>query len=141
MDGDARIRVRLLGTFRLSRGATLTVPGARLQALVSRLALAGGRPVAPDVLVDAIWAQSPPADPAHAVQALASRLRRVTGSPDAVAYVGGGYRLDVAPADVDALRFERLATAGRGRLSAGDPAAAADALGEAVELWGDRPGV
>ncbi|RPK46621.1 BTAD domain-containing putative transcriptional regulator [Streptomyces sp. ADI93-02] len=54
--------------------------------------------------------------------------------------LGGGYRLDVDVTDVDALRFEQRAAAGRDRLRSGDPDAAAVLLGEAVDLWGDRPG-
>jgi predicted ATPase len=54
-----------------------------------------------------------------------------------VPQVEGGYRLDVADDDVDALRFERLAAAGRERLRAGDPRAAAALLGEAMALWGE----
>ncbi|MEU0571825.1 winged helix-turn-helix domain-containing protein, partial [Nonomuraea sp. NPDC005983] len=81
MDGDARLRVRLLGAFQVSRGdAALPVPGARSQGLVVRLALAGGRVVEQGVLVDAIWAEDPPAGPAHALQTLVSRLRRTLGS-------------------------------------------------------------
>ncbi|MFD8499063.1 BTAD domain-containing putative transcriptional regulator [Amycolatopsis sp. NPDC059657] len=136
-----RLRVTLLGAFEVSRGDTaLSVPGARLQGLVVRLALAGGRAVEQSVLIDAIWAEDPPADPAHALQALVSRLRRTLGSPDDVTQLAGGYRLAVDAADVDALRFERLAAAGRDRLRAGDPTAAAAMLGEAVTLWGDGPG-
>ncbi|WP_055614368.1 BTAD domain-containing putative transcriptional regulator [Streptomyces phaeochromogenes] len=141
MDGDARLRITLLGAFQASRGGTtLPVAGARLQGLAARLALAGGRTVAQDILVDAIWAEDPPAGPAHALQALASRLRRALGSADAVAQAPGGYRLDVEAADVDALRFEQLAATGRDRLRAGDAHAAAAVLGEAVTLWGDHPG-
>ncbi|MFG1962405.1 BTAD domain-containing putative transcriptional regulator [Nonomuraea sp. NPDC049028] len=141
MDGDARLRVTLLGAFQVSRGdAALPVPGARSQGLVVRLALAGGRAVEQGVLIDAIWADDPPADPAHALQALVSRLRRSIGSAGDVAQVAGGYRLNVDAADVDALRFEQLAAAGRDRLRADDPHAAAAVLGEAVALWGDRPG-
>ncbi|MGV9294366.1 BTAD domain-containing putative transcriptional regulator [Amycolatopsis sp. NPDC003676] len=133
------LRVTLLGAVQVSRGdAVLPVSGARLQALTARLALAGGRPVEPSVLVDAIWAEDPPADPAHALQALVSRLRRTLGSADVVAQVAGGYRLAVEPADVDVLRFEHLIAAGRGHLRAGERLAAADVLGEAVALWGDR---
>ncbi|MFI7153848.1 AfsR/SARP family transcriptional regulator [Nonomuraea sp. NPDC050022] len=141
MDGDARLRVTLLGAFQVSRGdAALPVPGARSQGLVVRLALAGGRAVEQGVLIDAIWADDLPADPAHALQALVSRLRRSIGSAGDVAQVAGGYRLSVDAADVDALRFEQLAAAGRDRLRAGDPNGAAAVLGEAVALWGDRPG-
>ncbi|MFC8348096.1 BTAD domain-containing putative transcriptional regulator [Streptomyces sp. NPDC057280] len=142
MDGDTGLRITLLGGFQVSRGdAVLPVAGARLQALVVRLALAGGRVVAPGVLADAIWAEEqPPADPAHALQALVSRLRRTLGSADRVTQTTGGYRLAVDPDDVDALRFERLAAAGRDRLRAGDRHAAAAMLDEAVALWADPPG-
>ncbi|MFG2226558.1 BTAD domain-containing putative transcriptional regulator [Streptomyces sp. NPDC048644] len=141
MDGGARLRITLLGAFQLSRGDTaLPVPGARLQALVVRLALAGGHAVEQRGLIDAIWADDPPADPAHALQALVSRLRRSLGSASGVAQFAGGYRLAVEAADVDALRFEQLAAEGRDRLRDGDPQAAAAVLGAAVALWGDRPG-
>ena len=139
MDGGTPLRVTLLGAFQASRGgAVLPVPGARLRGLVVRLALAGGRAVEPGVLVDAIWAEDPPAGAAHALQSLVSRLRRTLGSAGDVTQVAGGYRLAVA--EVDALRFEQLAAAGRDRLRAGDPDAAAALLGEAAALWGDRPG-
>ncbi|MGW2008496.1 BTAD domain-containing putative transcriptional regulator [Streptomyces nigrescens] len=139
--GAARLRVALLGVFELARGDTeLPVPGARLQALVVRLALAGGHAVEASGLIDAIWAEDPPAGPAHALQALVSRLRRALGSAGDVEQFAGGYRLAVDAAGVDALRFEQLAAQGRDRLRAGDPHAAAAVLGEAVALWGDRPG-
>ncbi|MFI0262609.1 BTAD domain-containing putative transcriptional regulator [Streptomyces sp. NPDC017056] len=141
MDGGVRLRVTLLGAFRVSHGDTaLPVPGARLRALAVRLALAGGHAVEQSGLIDAIWAEAPPAGPAHALQALVSRLRRALGSAGDVAQLAGGYRLAVDAADVDALRFERLAAEGRDHLRAGAPQAAAAALGEAVALWGDRPG-
>lgn len=141
MNGDPRLRITLLGGFRAHRGqALLSVAGARLQGLLVRLALAGGRAVEQDVLIDAIWAEGPPADPAHALQALVSRLRRALGVATGVVQVAGGYRLEVDGSDVDALRFERLAATGRERLRAGDPEAAAAVLGEAVMMWGDRPG-
>ncbi|MGP3965185.1 AfsR/SARP family transcriptional regulator [Nonomuraea sp. 3N208] len=145
MEGDARLRVRLLGAFQVSRGdAVLPVAGARLQGLLVRLALAGGRAVEPGVLVDAIWAEEPPSGPAHALQTLVSRLRRALTTTGAargvVVQVAGGYRLAVDAADVDALRFERLTAAGRERLRAGDAEAAVAALAEAVALWGDDPG-
>ncbi|PRY39556.1 BTAD domain-containing putative transcriptional regulator [Umezawaea tangerina] len=146
MDEGARLRVTLLGAFRVSRGdVDLPVPGARLRGLLVRLALAGGRAVEQDVLVDAVWAEEPPAGTAAALQTLVSRLRRALAptdpASDVVARTAGGYRLAVDAADVDALRFERLTAAGRDALRAGDPAAAGAALAEAVALWGDHPGV
>nr|WP_062339238.1 BTAD domain-containing putative transcriptional regulator [Herbidospora sakaeratensis] len=146
MDERARLRVTLLGALRASRGtAVLPVPGARLRGLFVRLALAGGRPVEPGALIDAIWAERPPGVPAHALQTLVSRLRRALDpagtAGDVVVQGPGGYRLAVDPADVDTVRFEQLAATGRERLRAGDPEAARSALAEAVASWGDRPGV
>ncbi|ONI76234.1 SARP family transcriptional regulator [Actinosynnema sp. ALI-1.44] len=142
MDESSRLRVTLLGAFQVSRGdVALAVPGARLQGLTVRLALAGGRATEQGVLVDAVWAGDPPADSTHALHALISRLRRALGSAGDVTPLAGGYRLAVDAADVDALRFEQLAAAGRDRLRAGDPSAAAAVLGEAVALWGHYLGV
>jgi predicted ATPase/DNA-binding SARP family transcriptional activator len=141
MAEGATLRVTLLDAFQTFRGeATVAVPGARLRGLTVRLALAGGRVVAQDALVDAIWADDLPADPAHALQSLVSRLRRLLGSADSVVQAAGGYRLNIDATDVDALRFEQLAAAGRDRLRAGDPIGAAAMLGEATALWAGRPG-
>ncbi|MEU9749190.1 BTAD domain-containing putative transcriptional regulator [Streptomyces niveus] len=141
MDGEPPLRVMLLGAFQVSRGgAALPVAGARLRRLVGRLALAGGRAVTESALVDAVWGEDPPAGPAHALHSLVSRLRRALGSADAVALLPGGYRLALDADDVDVLRFERLVATGRDRLRAGDPLAGATVFGEAVALWGERPG-
>ncbi|GAA2503165.1 BTAD domain-containing putative transcriptional regulator [Winogradskya humida] len=139
------LRITMFGTFRVAAGdAVLSVAGARLQGLLVRLALGGGRAVDPGVLIGAIWGEEPPADPSAALQALVSRLRRALApafpAGDAIEQVAGGYRLAVAPADVDALRFEELTATGRERLRAGDPEAASAALTEALVLWGGRPG-
>ncbi|MFG1992044.1 BTAD domain-containing putative transcriptional regulator [Actinoplanes sp. NPDC048988] len=136
------LRVTLLGDFEVAvGGAAVPVPGARLRGLLVRLALAGGRPVAPGALVGALWAEEQPGDPANALQSLVSRLRRLLGDAESVTQAQGGYRLAVTDDDVDALRFERLAAEGRDALRAGDPAAAATFLAEAVELWGDPAAV
>ncbi|WP_344820657.1 AfsR/SARP family transcriptional regulator, partial [Actinoplanes cyaneus] len=141
MEEDGRLRITLLDGFEAVRGkVVVAIPGARLRSLTVRLALAGGRPVQQHVLADAIWAGDPPAGRAHALQALVSRLRRVLGSAGSVEQTAGGYRLGIDPADVDALRFERRAAAGRQCLRAGDPLGAAALLGDATALWGAWPG-
>ncbi|GIM90944.1 AfsR/SARP family transcriptional regulator [Paractinoplanes toevensis] len=138
MGESGGLRVTLLGTFEVRRGETVVpVVGARLRGLLTRLALAGGRPVDPGTLVDALWPEDRPAEPANALQSLVSRLRKILGGPGLVAQSEGGYRLAATDDDVDALRFERLAAAGRERLRAGDPETAAGVLGDAVMLWGE----
>ncbi|WP_127502669.1 BTAD domain-containing putative transcriptional regulator [Actinoplanes solisilvae] len=131
------LRVTLLGAFEVRRGdAVVPVPGARLRGLLVRLALAGGRAVDAGTLVDALWPDERPGDPPNALQSLVSRLRKTV----AVAQVEGGYRLDIAPGDVDVLRYEKLAADGRDRLRAGDHREAAALLDEAAALWSDPVG-
>lgn len=106
------VRVAILGAFEVhdDDGGAVAVAGARLRALVARLALAGGQPVSTGALAEAVWDYAPPADVANALQTLVSRARRVLGDAAAVEQSAAGYRLAVAPDDVDALRFERLAS-------------------------------
>ncbi|WP_203590936.1 BTAD domain-containing putative transcriptional regulator [Streptomyces sp. SID13031] len=99
----------MLGSFevRLGDGVFADVPGARLRGLLIALALNPGHLVPKATLVDWIWGEHPPAEATNALQRLVSRLRKalpagvVEGQP-------GGYRLTVAPDDVDAVQFERL---------------------------------
>lgn len=124
----------MLGPFevRTIGGAIADVPGARLRGLLIALALKPGKVVPKATLIDWIWGDLPPADATNALQRLASRLRKVL--PDGV--VEGqtdGYRLRVQPDDVDAVRFERLLSAGQVR--AADDPRRVQLLREAVGLW------
>ncbi|MFF9868210.1 BTAD domain-containing putative transcriptional regulator [Streptomyces sp. NPDC013953] len=109
--------------------------GTRLRALLARLALDAGRAVRPGALVEDLWGDTPPADPANALQSLVSRLRRVLADPALLGLGPAGYRLAVEPAAVDALRFAELARSGQELLGHSRPAEAAAALREALELW------
>jgi predicted ATPase/DNA-binding SARP family transcriptional activator len=116
-------------------GAAVEVAGGRLRTLLTRLAMDAGRPVDAAVLVDAVWGGDVPTDEANALQSLVSRLRRGLGDAAMVRQSGGGYLLAVAPDDVDAQRFTRLAQEGREALRAGQPARAVDLLDQAAGLW------
>ncbi|MFD5245882.1 BTAD domain-containing putative transcriptional regulator [Amycolatopsis sp. NPDC058340] len=123
------MRIGMLGPFEVHTddGGLADVPGARLRGLLIALALEPGRVVPKATLVDWIWGEQPPADATNALQRLVSRLRKVL--PDGV--VEGqtdGYRLKVAPEDVDAVRFERLVGQSRGEE---EPRRLREALG----LW------
>ncbi|PZF82623.1 BTAD domain-containing putative transcriptional regulator [Jiangella anatolica] len=134
------MQVGILGPVRLSDGdRVVAVGGARLRALLTRLALEPGAVVPMPALVDAVWPDGPPGDPVNAVQTLVSRLRRLLGTGAELRQVAGGYRLELAADDVDAGRFERLARAGRDRLRAGAAAEAVTALRAALALWRGRP--
>jgi predicted ATPase/DNA-binding SARP family transcriptional activator len=117
------MQVAILGPLEVhdDGGASVAVAGARLRGLIARLALAGGQPVSTGALSAAVWDRALPADAANALQTLVSRARRALGGPATVEQSAAGYRLAVAPDDVDALRFERLVAAG--------------AVTEALALW------
>ncbi|MCE3551280.1 winged helix-turn-helix domain-containing protein [Pseudonocardia sp. RS11V-5] len=114
-------------------GADVAPNGLRLRGLLARLALAPGRTVTAETLVDDLWGTGSDSAPAsaNALQALVSRLRRALG-PELVATVPGGYRLELAPSDVDCVRAgQRIAEAEQ----EADPGAARELVGQALALW------
>ncbi|MGK5557721.1 AfsR/SARP family transcriptional regulator, partial [Actinomadura kijaniata] len=114
------------------RDAPVHVPEAKVRALLADLLVHEGRPVPADRLIDDLWGDAPPGNPANALQAKVSQLRRALGR-DRVAHEAAGYRLRLdAPADVDAERFRALVERAR---DVPDPAARAALLTEALELW------
>ncbi|GAA1981443.1 BTAD domain-containing putative transcriptional regulator [Catenulispora subtropica] len=117
-------------------GAPVSLGGARLRTLITRLALDPGRAVTSSALIDALWADEPPDGAANALQSLISRVRKSLGDPALLASTpGGGYRLAIAPESVDAIRFESLFRSGREALRADDPSAARQTLRDALALW------
>ncbi|MFI6261876.1 BTAD domain-containing putative transcriptional regulator [Micromonospora sp. NPDC051006] len=128
------MQIGMLGSFevRTDGGAFADVPGARLRGLLVALALEPGRVVPKATLVDWIWGEQPPADATNALHRLVSRLRKVLPE-GSVEGQTDGYRLAVAPDDVDAVRFERLVTASQVR--DGDGPQRVRLLREALALW------
>ncbi|MFJ3791667.1 AfsR/SARP family transcriptional regulator [Kitasatospora sp. NPDC090091] len=118
-------------------GAPVRVPETKVRALLADLLLHEGRPVSPDRLVDDIWGDSAPANPANALQAKVSQLRRAIGR-DRVTHQPAGYRLrlDDGTAQVDAACFRALAAQAR---SETDARARAAVLTRALDLWRGRP--
>ncbi|WP_277751101.1 BTAD domain-containing putative transcriptional regulator [Streptomyces hoynatensis] len=131
------MQVGILGPLQVgpTQGRPLAIGGARLRALLIRLALDAGCPVRVEALADAVWGEAVPADQANALQSLVSRLRRALPRPDVIVSEPGGYRLAVPPEAVDAFRFEQLAAQGHRALAAGEAAQAAGLLREALALW------
>ncbi|MFE9748109.1 BTAD domain-containing putative transcriptional regulator [Saccharothrix saharensis] len=129
------MRVGVLGPLEVTAdGAVVEVGGARVRALLVRLAVAAGRVVTTEELADALWPEDRPADEVAAVRSLVSRLRRALPA-DVVRSAPGGYRLDLPADAVDALRFDRLARETRAALTAGDPVSARRLAAEALALW------
>ncbi|WP_314172542.1 AfsR/SARP family transcriptional regulator [Streptomyces winkii] len=138
-----RYRYLVLGTTEALRedGTAVPLGGARLRALLTALAAAGGRSVRTGALAADVWAEGPdgsdaepPADETAAVQALVGRLRRALGR-DAIVSDATGYRLAADRDDIDLFRFERLADEGAAALADGEAGKAAGLLDEALALW------
>ncbi|MCL2780120.1 MAG: transcriptional regulator [Actinomycetia bacterium] len=92
------------------------VPGERSQALLRALVEAGRRGLGEQALIEEIWTDDPPANPAKALQVVVSRARAAT-APESIERTAHGYRLALAAQDVDAwaLRPEGLRLAAEGR--------------------------
>jgi predicted ATPase/DNA-binding SARP family transcriptional activator/tetratricopeptide (TPR) repeat protein len=139
------VRVALLGPLVVEHDERpVTIGGQRLRALFVRLALEPGRWVSASTLVDDLWdtggaaaadGSGSPADPLNALQSLVSRLRRLLPDPAVLESSASGYRLALAPDDVDVTRFDDLVTRGRAALRRGDAGAAVTLLEEARRLW------
>jgi predicted ATPase/DNA-binding SARP family transcriptional activator len=118
-------------------GEQLTVPGLKVRALLADLLVHAGEPVSADRLVDDLWGERAPADPAGALQAKVSQLRRVLAAaePDGrelVEYRPPGYLLRASGDRTDAGQFGELLRRAR---AAGDPRVRAALLTEALGLW------
>jgi predicted ATPase/tetratricopeptide (TPR) repeat protein len=92
------------------------IPGDRTAALLRALVDAGPAGLSEDELADEVWADGPPSNPRRALQVVVSRARSAT-SAEAIERTRRGYRLSLAPNEVDAwaLRPEGLRLAAEGR--------------------------
>ncbi|HKE63840.1 MAG TPA: BTAD domain-containing putative transcriptional regulator [Micromonosporaceae bacterium] len=127
------MRIAILGPLDVTDedGRPVAVAGARLRALLIRLALDAGRTVRIDALTDAVWAGEPPAGTANALQTLVSRLRRSLPAA-AVTADPAGYRVTAA---VDVDEFESHIKDARAAVADGDLARARARYADAHALW------
>ena len=113
------------------------VPELKVRSLLAQLAVDAGRVVPADRLIDRLWGDRLPANPAGALQTRVSQLRAALdeaepGARRLVVSRPPGYLLDVVPDAVDAGRFEALLSEA---MTAGDPRARVTALDDALALW------
>ena len=133
---------RVLGTIEVGGAAAPSPPGAKERAILARLLLDAGRAVPADRLLDAAWDGVPRVVAARSLAVRVANLRaylepdRDRGAPSSLLVRDGpGYRLEIAPEQVDSHRFERCVQA-----AAGLPAAAAlELLEGGLALWRGAP--
>ena len=135
------MEVRLLGPIAIEgNGAKATLGGSQRRAVVALLALAEGRVVSVDALVEALWGERPPPTAVNTVQVHVSALRKALAlvsdeGKEAIVREGSGYRLAVSPTSLDHVRFIRLTNEGQVLLSRGDAAHARAVFAQALALW------
>jgi DNA-binding response OmpR family regulator len=123
-------------------GVRLDLGGRKHRALLAALLIRAGQVVSVERLIDDLWPTDPPVRAVATVQVFVSDLRRAL-EPDRprgtaaelLVTAAPGYRLAVSPEAVDALRFARLAEAGRIALAAGDHERAAQVCAAAEACW------
>ncbi|MFC0434072.1 BTAD domain-containing putative transcriptional regulator [Kutzneria buriramensis] len=114
----APLRVQLLGPVRAWRGdQELNLGSAARRAVFAILALAAGRAVTREELVDGIWGEEPPTRAVGILHTYVSDLRRslqeqVRAGRQSAAHVldsvGSSYALRIDPSQLDVTRFDEL---------------------------------
>ena len=135
--------VALLGPVEIgpAGGVLAGVPQPRLRVLLGLLAVAMGRVVSAEALVDGVWGEDWSPRREQNLHALVYQLRQrltalepVRGGARLVR-AGAGYRLVLAAGELDVTAFRDLAGRGREAARAGDAAGARELFGQALELW------
>jgi predicted ATPase len=115
-------------------GNELTLGAPKQRALLATLLLHGGRTVPRARLIDTLWGDHPPESAVGALQLYIHGLRRALGAA-AIETHGSGYGLALGEGELDLDRFRSLTAAARASLDAGEPAAAAPRIEQALALW------
>ncbi len=131
------VRVDVLGPLRLTiDGEPVDVRGSKRRAMLTLLAIAQGRTVTVDSLVDALWPSEASESGRQALQSHVFRLRgQLGGAAARLQTQPGGYRLELGAEELDLAEARALLTRGR---SERDPAAAFAVLRQADALWRGR---
>jgi YVTN family beta-propeller protein len=136
---DDTMEFRILGPFEVSeRGRPLEVGAGKQRAVLALLLLRAGEVVSTDHLIDALWAERPPASALNSVHIYVSQLRKALRN-GRLETRGRGYLLALEPEQLDLGRFERLLGEGRALLAGGESERAAQALRAALALWRGPP--
>ncbi len=97
--GVAALEIRLLGPLEVVDGRVQPIAGQGERSLLAALACSAGRVMPVDRLIDDLWGENLPANPANALQVRVSKLRRQLGR--FISTRPAGYILEADPAGVD----------------------------------------
>ncbi|MGV9457084.1 BTAD domain-containing putative transcriptional regulator [Streptomyces sp. NPDC003635] len=117
-------------------GDRLRLGGLIQERVLVTLLLETGRVLPIARLVEAAWADDPPATASHQVRkAVADLRRRIPGGGDVLVTDGPGYRMTLGPEQLDLTEFGLLVRAAKEAAADGRPADAVAALQRALGLW------
>ncbi len=141
---EGQLSFGVLGPLAVARETeAIDIPRRKERQLLAVLLLEANQPVSTDRLVEALWADQPPAKPLSSLRACVSNIRKAlpsTGDEGSVVVTEqGGYRLRVDDGAIDAHRFEQLVNLARTARESGDSAGAAASLDEALGLVRGEP--
>ncbi|MCU1502375.1 MAG: transcriptional regulator, family [Ilumatobacteraceae bacterium] len=132
-------RIDLLGPV-LIRGSDGVVEVTRRMEIgvLSVLALQAGSPVGVGSLIDVLWPDGPPRTATKTLQGYVKRVRSLLGAGGAeLTHTGSaGYSLEIAPDQIDAIRFESTIADAR---THDDDAVRVRRLDEALAQWRGAP--
>lgn len=126
---------RVLGPLEVWRdGIKVPLGKPRERALLGLLLLRANEVVPREEMIYRLWGDEPPPTAKAALHNAVSALRRALGD-DAIETVGVGYRIQVQPQELDALRFQALVAQAHGAA----PEARRERLLEALAEWRGHP--
>ncbi|OLB79207.1 MAG: hypothetical protein AUI14_11060 [Actinobacteria bacterium 13_2_20CM_2_71_6] len=136
------MQFEILGPLRVIDAVPVRIDGQRRRILLVALLAHPNGVVATQALVDWLWPRRPPRSAQATLHAYVSTLRRALEPHRAprcpstcLLTQPTGYLLRVEDDELDALRFERLATDAKPALDAGDAERAYQLATEALALW------
>lgn len=132
------LAIELMGGVRATlNGVPVSLRGRRPSILLACLALADGRALAADRLIDLMWDDNPPMTARRTLQSYVSGLRRSFGGDEGrLSASGAGYLLSIERGEVDLFVFADAVTNAR-RQVLEDPTDAAARLEAALESWSE----
>ncbi|MGH9283564.1 MAG: BTAD domain-containing putative transcriptional regulator, partial [Acidimicrobiales bacterium] len=130
---------RILGPLEVtSEGRPVPLPGSRERTVLALLLLSPNRVVSSDRLIDELWTEKSPDQPAQALRVFVSRLRKAmkdAAGDAAVVSRPPGYLLEFDTTHLDAAKFETLVARGGDEAGQGRSEDAAVTLAQALALW------
>ena len=140
MPERSAVEFGVLGPTQAVVGGMSVVLPAKQRVLLATLLLQANKTVSADTLIAALWDDKPTAAARNTLHGHIKRLRRMlSGAGDRIATCAPGYRITIAPHELDLTRFTAACTQARTLTAAGDWTAAARALHAALALWRGEP--